>query len=339
MKNKKAFEMQFNWVFVLIVGAAILVFFTAIAIKQKGVSEASAGITVLKSVQAIVNSASVSTDTTKIVNIPNSKVEIGCNKISVGSSSKQYGNLILFAPGIVSGDKLLTKTSTFSMPYKVANLLYMTSPQVRYILIGNNELANQVNKSLSSELKKEFYDVIPLLKNENNYKVRFVFFEGFDPSVDLAPFADMPDEDVTALKVSGGNEEKGALNFYQKKGIDFEPKGTSSYIGLSSLLGAVYSDQLENYDCSMQNAFSRLGLIANIYLIRTKNLSDYALVNFDIDCAQIYDNLLAAGSHFSTIKTRSSNFDMSSISEILDAARSLAQKNDDLQLKSCSLIY
>ena len=47
-KNKKAFEMQFNWIFVLVVGASILIFFTAIAIKQKNVSEASSQITIFK---------------------------------------------------------------------------------------------------------------------------------------------------------------------------------------------------------------------------------------------------------------------------------------------------
>src|SRR3989344_9700468 len=260
MRSKKAFEVQFNWVFVLIVGAAILVFFTAIAIKQKNVSEASAGVTVLKSMQAIVSSASVSTGTTKAVNIPNSKIEIGCNKISVGSASKQYGSLVLFAPNLVKGDKLITKTLPFSMPYRVTNFLYMTSPNVRYILVGDSELAKQANKSLPQELNKELHIAVPVPEDKNDHKVRFVFFGGVDAGA-LSEFENMPDGDVTALEVSKISNDYGRLNFYKKSSSSWEAHGSGSYyIGVNSLIGAIYSDELETYDCNMRNAFSRLKL-------------------------------------------------------------------------------
>ena len=37
--DKKGFEIQFNWIFVLVAGTAILLFFSGIIIKQKDVSE------------------------------------------------------------------------------------------------------------------------------------------------------------------------------------------------------------------------------------------------------------------------------------------------------------
>ena len=49
MKNKKGFEMQFNWIFVLVAGMVILLFFTMVVVEQKGVSETTAKATVLKS--------------------------------------------------------------------------------------------------------------------------------------------------------------------------------------------------------------------------------------------------------------------------------------------------
>ena len=240
--NKKAFEMQFNWIFVLVAGAAILLFFTVVVVKQKGVAETSTKATVLKSIEAIITGASVSTDTTNIINIPNSNIEVSCGRISLDEVSKQYQSLILFAPSLIKGDRLITQTLGFSAPYKATNLLYMTSQQLRYIIIGNTDLAKEINKSLPVELKKEFYETLPIIKNENNYKVRFVFFTNSDPSV-LENLGKMPDSDVTAIKING-DSEKGIIEFWQKEGASWLAKGNSNYIGKQSLIGAVYAETL-----------------------------------------------------------------------------------------------
>ena len=337
MRNKRAFEVQFNWMFVLIVGASILMFFAAIAIKQKDISKASIDITILKSIQSIVSSASISTGTTQIKDIPSSSIGIDCNEISVGGSSKQYESLILFAPSLIKGEKIITKASVFSAPYKVANFLYMTSPQVRYVIISNGKedtLARQVNRSLPSELDKEFYDNVPILKNNNNYKVRFVFFRDVDDSV-LAPFKDMFEYDVTALKISGGSENS-ALEFYEKKDNIWESKGTSVYIGLNSLVGAVYADKLEVYECNIQNSFETLSLITDVYIARTTSLSDNSRKYGQIECSRVYED---AKGYLDTIKSSSSNFDQSSVKTINDAAASLSNKNQEAQYNSCSLVY
>lgn len=330
MMNKKAFEIQFNWIFVLVAGAAILLFFTAIVAKQKGVTETSTKATVLKSIEAIITGSSVSTDTTNTVNIADSNIEISCGRVSVGGISKQYQNLILFAPGLIKGDKLITLTLAFNMPYKATNLLYITSPQVRYIIIGNSNLAKEINKSLPSELKKEFYESMPTIKNSNNYKVKFIVFENmieFPKSLEK-----MPDSDVIAVKVNG-DSEKGTIDFYQKDGTSWLAKGSTAYIGKQSLIGAVYVDTQEMYDCNMLNALSRLNLMTKIYSERTKKLMQ---ASSSRDCSQVYNSALAK---LNSIFAASSNFNRENIVTIAISAKSLAEENKNAQLYSCPLIY
>ncbi len=245
--SKKAFELQFNWIFVLVAGAAILLFFATVIVKQKNISEASTKTTVLKSIGAIITGASVTIDTTKIENIPYSEISFECNRVSVGGVSKTYQNLVLFSPSSIMGGKFIWQTSAFGVPYRATNLLYITSPQLRYIIIGNSNLASEINKSLPSALKKEFYQSKPAIKNDNNYKARFIVFENIDVNgIDLKNLEKMPDSDVAAIKIDGNNE-KGTLEFYQKNGNSWLKKGTSVYIGKSSLIGAVYADTLEMY--------------------------------------------------------------------------------------------
>lgn len=333
MMNKKAFEMQFNWIFVLVAGAAILLFFTAVVVKQKSVSETSTKATVLKSIEAIITGASVSTDTTNIIGIPNSNIEVGCGRVSVGAVSKQFQSLILYAPSVIKGDKLITQTLAFNAPYRATNLLFVTSPQLRYTLIGNNNLAKEINKSLPSELKKEFYMAKPEVKNSNNYKVRLVLF---DDMIDFPKeLAKMPDSDVTAVKVTGGIE-KGGIEFYQKDGNSWLFKGRSAYFGKSSLIGAVYADALETYECNMQSAFYRLNIVTKIYAERAKKLLQAGLSKREVECNQFYNNAIT---QLNQISSASSSFNEENVNTIMESSKSLANENKNAQLYSCALIY
>ena len=332
--NKKAFEVQFNWIFVLIAGAAILLFFTVIVIKQKGVAETSTKATILKSIEAIITGAGVSTDTTNIISIPSSDIDISCNRVSLGIVSKQHENLILFAPSLVKGDKLITQTMSFNVPYRATNFLFITSPQLRYIIIGSSSLAKEINRTLPSDLKKEFYPQIQEIKNSNNYRIRFIILS------DMVEFpeslAKMPDFDVTAIKING-DIEKGTLEFWQKDRTSWQAKGSAPYIGKASLIGAVYTDDLEMYNCNMQNAFSRLNLVTKIYIDKTKKLVQKESVSASqIQCNQFYNNGLA---QLSGIFSASSSFSHQNVNVISDSAKSLAGENKNAQIFSCTLIY
>lgn len=329
MKDKKAFEMQFNWILVMVAGAAILLFFTAVVVKQKSLSESSTKATVLKTIEAIITGTSVSTDTINIVDIPNSNIEVGCNR-----AGKQYQNLILFAPSLIKGDKLVTQTLAFSVPYRAVNLLYMASPQLRYIIVGDNNLAKEINKSLPSELKKEFYQSMPEIRNSNNYKVRFIVFGNM---IDFPKALEkMPDSDVTAVKING-NGEKGVIEFWQKKGTLWISKGSSIYLGKQSLIGAVYSDTLDAYECNMRNVFSRLNLVTKVYFERTKKLLQNTITQGrEAQCSQFYNNALI---QLSGILAASSSFNSGNADIISEASKSLANENKNAQIYSCTLVY
>jgi len=334
--NKKAFEIQFNWIFILVAGAAILLFFATVIVKQKNISETSTKATVLKSIDAIITGASVTIDTTKLENIPSSEIDVGCNRVAIGGLSsdvsKQYQSLILFSPSSIEGSKFIWQTTAFSVPFRAINLLYVTSPQIRYIIIGSSSIAVDINKSLPSALKKEFYQSIPQIKNENNYKIRIISFENIGMNeISLKNLEKMPDSDVTAVKVSG-NSEDGTIDFYRKNGNSWLKSGTSAYIGKSSLIGAVYTDAIEAYQCNMQNVFSRLNLVTKIYAGRTSEL----IKQNKMVCSQFYGKALA---ELNKIVAASSSFSSDNVDVIVASAKSLSGANNDAKTYSCPLIY
>src|SRR3989338_7000242 len=194
MKHKKAFEIQFNWIFVLIAGAAILILVSFILFKQKNISESSSNSVALRSIESVVSGTSVSTDTSSIIGVPDLNIEIGCGRILICKRSKQYPRLVLFAPSLIKGSKIITQTLSFNAPYKSSNILFMTSQKLKYILVGNSDLIKSIKASLPSEINDETflsYDQSKI-KNSNNYKVRFVFDNINVPSGVPPSIAKMP---------------------------------------------------------------------------------------------------------------------------------------------------
>ena len=337
MNNKKGFEIQFNWIFVLIVGAIIIIFFTTIIVKQKNVSETSVKVNILQGMQSIISGASASLYTTSTIDIPDSEIKIDCNKIAVGAASKQYQNLILFAPSLIKGAKLVSQTLPFNAPFRTTNILYMTSPKIRYIIIGNNNIANQINSSLPFGISKENYSAYEpsKIKNMNNYKVKFVFVNTNFNFMDFpGSLAKMPDDDVTAVKITGG--DKGIVDFYRKNGNSWAHKDTSSYIGINTLLGAVYSDTAETYICNMQHIFSKTSLVANIYHDRTNELKQLSDSNGKTQCSGSYANALTFLNSISSASPESVDDNVNAIDLNYNL---LKDENKKLEAFSCPLIY
>ena len=352
MKNKKAFEIQFNWIFVLIAGAAILTIFALIIFKQKSLSESSTNSIALRSIESVVAGTSVSTDTSSLITMPDLSIEVDCGKISIDKISKQYPRLVLFSPSLIKGNKIIAQTLSFSEPYKSSNLLFMTSQQIKYIPIGNSDLIKSIKKLLPSEINNETflsYDQSKI-RNSNNYKVRFVF-DNIDPTSLSFPssLSKMPAGDVTALKITG-NIDKGKIEFYDNKivptGSIFVIKGTSYYLGKAALIGAIYADTAEHYECNMKNVFARHDIVTKVYIDRTNNLiNDFSVDsdgNFLIsnDCKNAYTSALTP---LSSIKSTSKNL-AGTLSEternnLADAAESLKIQNKEAQKFSCPMIY
>ena len=345
MRNKKAFEIQFNWIFVLIAGAAILIFFASIIVKQKNLNQSSINIEMLKQMENIISGASVSTDTVVPLDIPNFEIKISCNKVSIGSSSSQYQNLILFAPSPIKGSRLITQTLAFQEPYRSANLLFITSTQVKYILIGSDETFKEINKTLPAELDKEAFDAYDSskIRNTNNYKIKFVFFNANIPSSLPASLGDIPDNDITAIKING-DIGKGSIDFYRKNGKSLVLKENSAYLGESPIIAAIYAERPEFYRCNMNNVFSKNSLVAKVYKGKIQELvAFFTKPEFARpECRQVYTDSLPNLNKIEIASSKlgkAAKIEASDINDILTSSELLAEQNKDAQKYTCPVIY
>jgi len=316
--------LQFNWIFILVSGAIILILFTGIVMNQKDTSKITTNTLILRNLVTILSSSEVSTGTTYSIKLPKTKIKYECNKFSIDGISKQIDGMNVFAPSALVSNNIISMTLDWNIPYKVTNLIYLTNPSIRYVFVSDN-FAKDIHDALPSGVSKDYYNNLNAIKNKNDDEVRIVFFgqvPAFPSSLEGAK--------VTALGVNGV-KDKGSVEFFDVEDNKFVNKGKSYYIRESILLGAIFSDDIEIYECVMKNVFEKLNVVSQVYERKTDSLM---LMYKDQQCEQFYD----PGS-IEMIKESSVIFSHSNINIIDINAKNLKLQNKQSQLFSCPSIY
>ena len=357
LKHKKGFmDIQFNWIFILVIGVIILAFFISIAEKQKTVSNVKISSQIRSDLRTIFTGTRSSTGTASLIDLGGKPITFSCEGFAVADLSPvQEG--VSFAPGSLQGYKLTAWSKDWSIPYRISNFLMITSPTVKYTLVGNSSLALELNKSLPAQFlskgssKQILFNRQSILlgadpASDGNYRVKFVFFN-HDPvgTESLLKLTSLADADVSAINtLSTSLDGYGTVRFYKKFGNAWSTSPqTSYYLGKESLFAAVFSDDYRTYNCNMQRAFKNMAFITNIYKQRSERLKVQVTGTDQDACAvqyQLASNTLQ--DMYTKADQRSKTFPQSSSSAITDLyndGETLKSYNRGLQSLSCSEVY
>jgi len=324
--KKATVQIQFHWIFVVVVGAIILLFFTTMILKQKNVSDQKLSIDVLNNMDKILTGAIVSPQTLSVISAPKMDIDFNCNSFGVGKSAINTKRRIIFAPSLLSGRFLIPWSLPWKTPFRVDNFLYLTTEGVRYVFVnGDGDLDKELFDDI--EVTKQFLEPLELLSqinNINNYKFKLIYFNTI-PSVDLS-YLRVDDGDITAINIiPGTSEDFGTIEFYKYE-QEFVPKWsitqTKDYLEIPLIYGAIFSESAEDYECAMNKALQRLRYVAQVYKDRTN-----ALVSFS-ECSVFYST-----DYIDII------LDSTVMEDIYDAKLKLSLQNLGAQAASCPLIY
>jgi len=344
MKKRGVIEVQFNWVFVLIVGAVILLFFTTAILRQKDISEAKIASTILTDLETITTGAKVSRSTFQVIHLPDTKVKFLCDdclcKFYIGDSSKPFRDKVIFSPSEIKGRKILAWTQEFSYPFRVSNLLFLTGPMVRYV-IRNPENALEgilINKSLPQEV---LHDYNPgTVEDMNHDKVKFVYIDTTIENNDAFALKHMKDNDVSAIEVSTVAR---TITFYYKVNDEWGPaEGTTNWVSPTreDLYGAFFAENIEMYNCQMREIFKRMAISSNIYLQKTANFKSYFERTLN-DCQHHY---IPALSTLDSLKQLAASLQDGfpstlDLNQLSTASDKLNNQNNNIMIKYCPEIY
>ena len=279
-------EVTFNWIYILIAGTVILLFFIGIAVKQKSSSEQQLSGDIVRTLQSIFTAASVSEKTKNTIDISGLqdytfyfRCQEGTGEYGIVEyqQTKQDPIQPMFSPAEIKGSQLNLWSLPYKLPFKVIDFLFITSENTQYFLVGSDPFIDEFLNETQRDEGTSFYvnaDQIQHLDEaqaENNFQVRIVDFTGvlIRENLPVPPsMKEMEDEKVTAVSFN----TPFSVEYYQKQGSSWK-KTSRNPVKIISMGGqrdaakyaAIFAADQEMYECNMEKAFRRLKILNEIY--------------------------------------------------------------------------
>jgi len=347
-KKRGAIEVQFNWVFVLIVGALILAFFINISTVQKKNADQTLAFDLLSRVDLIMSGALTIPKTGQVFDMPAIDFGVECSRISTLGVSRQFPGRIVFSPDTLSGKRLVIWSQDWTVPFKVSNFLYLTTSNVRYVIVSdsNDDYAKQFYDSLPDNITKEIAPV-SALNDLGNYKIRLIFLSKVSTitydaliGMQLPAFMDrMSSTAVTGIYIDESILDSTLVRFIKK-----DTNNQLNFVGDAipvyqepMVFGAVFADSLEEFNCSIMKAFKKLHYVSEIYGRKESALTDTYSLSSMQECQD------SATTRASDPIGSIANADYGSLSSIIAAIASnsgtVESRNNFAIAASCAPIY
>lgn len=286
MSNKKAqIQVTFHWIYVLIAGAVILLFFFSLIFSQKGRSEEHLRQDIVRIVESIFTAASLSekTKTTVDTNLDQYALQFSCREgvgeygLKGGSATVQDSVHPLFSPAEVQAVQLSLWSLPYKLPFKVIDFLLVTSPTIKYVVIGSTPFAEEFLDETKPDAAIRFrintQAAVPgelaTVDPGKNTPIRFIDVTGGAiKENDYVPekVRSLDDDKVTAVVFTGET----TIEYYQKKEEQWQKQGSVTIVSLggerdAARYAAVFAQNAKMYECTMQKAFRRLQYLNEIY--------------------------------------------------------------------------
>lgn len=361
--KKGQVELTFNWVYILIAGTIILLFFVGLVARQKQVSEEQLSGNVVEVMSSILAGASVAEKTKNFIDASGLadytlyfQCLDGVGEFGIKDRPARTQNSIdpLFSPREIQSSRIVTWSLPYVLPFKVMDFLFVIPANMKYYFLGND--ANFINEFLNSTegIERVYVQNMQQIEPEENLQVRII-----DTSGTVVPGSDVPvqlqsfeDAEVSAAVFTGANQ----VDFYQKKGSAWQKlnQDTIRVISLSNernaaKYAAIFAADDQIYWCNMNKAMTRLELLTKVYGGekitsgeaggKIGELINYYKEDISSDCRghleQYNENALDALAKLSHATT-ACRLQPGSCVDLIDAAEMLKKINDRLRI-SCSV--
>ena len=249
--DKKGVEITFNWIFVIIAGSVLLMFFIYFAWQQIGLFNEIGIKEITNNINNEIDAFSIGISSNKIVELPKDiSFSFKCGEVVYKTESKDTLHLV-YSNGKLK-DKFNLWTNAWIFPFKIDNLYYASELNKRFIILGDDGFAFNLPEkfqklnSLNQDVRKD--DVIVDF-TKGNYNFRF------------------KDNKVLAV-----DKEKSLVTFYPENKKE-------EFYSEAMIYGAMFSDY-EEYTCLKKKALERLGIMSELYKKKANLLKLNSKCNF-----------------------------------------------------------
>src|SRR3989344_9381424 len=296
-RKRGQIQVTFNWVYILIAGAVILLFFVGIISRQKVISEENLAVDVVRIMESIFTGAQVSEKTKSSIPLGGLSektfyftCEDGVSEYGVEGLPARVQNGLdpIFAPINFRGSRLILWSLPYALPFKITDFLLVTSDYNQYFFIGEgNGLSDEfIEGALDSNPKlsvsaQKINGLSEIAVKSQNIRVRIIDADG-DQIQSGGRITEnlliLEDEAVTAISFTANKE----ANFFRKEGATWKKLNLQPIAIVSktdqrdaAIYGAIFPEDPASYLCNMQKAYQKIRFIAEIYQGKVQELEEY----------------------------------------------------------------
>lgn len=357
MRNSKgAVEIQFNWIFVIIVGSILLLFFYSIVKAQQKSSDTDIGYQTAVDLNTIFNSALESTGTLNIIKIPDTTIDFTCYEYWINNVNKPFNEKIVFSPNRLQGKRLMTWAVDWHAPFKITNFLFITNPEVRYIIMkpgtqftSGDDIAEEFYDLLPDELNHELgsEDALGAIHDKNDYKTRLVYFRGESYNPESSDVPQIPnelrnnkDKTVTAIVIAANSiQQTGEIYFFEKEGNLLKYYTSFPFLMHETALGAMFAENEEVYECAVHRAFEKMQIVSKVYWQRTEIISKYYNDSLHPCRDSFYPSRVKTNYELVNDMVTSGNYASGDFTSLFTNINSINQQNRVNIAESCARVY
>lgn len=366
-KNKKAVvEIQFSWIFILIAGSVILLFFVNVAGKYKSSQEDALASDILVRLSAIISAGQMSANSNILLDLPKNEIEVmcfpetcekkGCDTIfdfkkSSISPPAWMDIEPIFSSSFMKDDQLITWSLDWFTPFKATSVLYLSTINQKYVLVydtfpmsGSSVISQDFTEFLKERLDQNNFTNFDYVEFDNlesyeysgELSTRFIFLNAAPVNeIDLHSSFDRNSR-ISALKITDLDDNYEGNTFGEFKFCNYDDDEFNcpdddeiEFFGLPMFFGGLFSDNIDNYKCNRIKMFLKLEHVIEMYSEKADSIS-YSGCNYNSIKSDIDDFESSFSFNLGVL-----NVD----SDFNDKIIGISDKNNQLQISDCPLVY
>jgi len=261
-RNKRGFiEISFAWLFGIIAGAVILFLAIFAATRIINLGQSATGAEAQNQIAVLLNPLETSFQTGQITSIGlpvETRIYNDCDDKSgifgkqIISISQQnigrwstptngmgFQNKYIFSDGVVEGRGFFLFSKPFNFPFKISDLIYMTSSSTNYCFVKSPE---NIKNELSRLNEKNI-----LLANESS---------------------ECPAQSLTVCFPGSSCD----ISVEYSQGIVTKNKNKTIFYGDALMYGAIFSDK-KTYECQLKRLMERTTQLSSLYIEKGNTIS------------------------------------------------------------------
>lgn len=281
--KKSQIEISFNWVFVLIAGAAILFFFVRTIGSEMDFTESVTQARAVSTMNSVMTALQQRPNSIAIEDRINYQIYFDCELedhiYGVARSSSTLPHQLIFSPSFIGESRLIAWVRNFNAPFPVGSMLYLTDEKTKYFFVKSDEeyrgryLIDYFYDLVPRNITKQRVDQADLLQLDDEGFNNYIIIIAGTAELDNFGFDSrrLSSKIGGAVKIDPGNNE---VVFYELDDTTLKEKEKYGYLFEESILGAIISGDPEIYRCVMDKAFEQIRISADVNLERIKKIHD-----------------------------------------------------------------